>query len=435
MKQKQSKIKYYDLWGLRKEKYKFLESHNVKNTKWQDLELKKPYYWFVPKDFRSGKNYNKFIAIKDIFNHCGSGVNTRRDHFMVSQYKDSLENRLLLFTSSQDDEIIKSTLSLQDTEYWKFFEAKKIAQKTDFREMIFEYCYRPFDLRYVYYNPEIIERGDARLPTIKHFFRENLGILLSKKIDKPSWDDIFVTDKIADGHSASVRTYIFPLHLYNKNTYAQNNEKSKSSYADLMLFDKPKDKKSNIKDEIIKKLSDIYKKPITPEQIFYYIYGILYSNIYRKKYNEFLKIDFPKIPFTKDTKLFFEVAKIGKEIVDLHLLKSLKLKKVIAKFPISTGNILKDNRVEKREYNKKEKRIYINEKQYFENIESEVWNYYIGGYLVLGKWLKNRIGKKLSPEDINHYLKVISSIKYTIDLQNQIDKIYPKIETLREVFS
>jgi len=430
MKKKHPRIKYFDLWGLRKEKYRFLENHDVKNTKWQELKLQKPYYWFVPKDFGLEGKYKNFISVKSIFNHYGSGVNTRRDHFMVSQLKDKLKNRLSLFTSSQDDEIIKSNFSLPNTKYWKLSEARKIAKKTDFRKMIFEYCYRPFDLRYVYYNPEIIERGDARLPTIKHFFQDNLSILLSKKIDKPRWDDVFITNKIADGHSASARTYIFPLYLYepHKKFIFKGQKHLDIKGTQKELDGQKRDKKSNIKDEIIKKLSDTYKKQIIPEQIFYYIYGILYSNIYRQKYNEFLKIDFPKIPFTKNEKVFSKISELGKELVELHLLKSPKLEKPIAQFPISTGNILKDNRVEKREYQEKEKRIYINEKQYFENIESEIWNYYIGGYQVLDKWLKDRIDKVLSPEDIEHYLKVITTLEYTISLQKQIDKIYSKIE-------
>ena len=114
---------------------------------------------------------------------------------------------------------------------------------------------------------------------------------------------------------------------------------------------------------------------------------------------------------------------MGKELIDLHLLKSSKLNKLIVKFPV-TG----DSRVTKRDYSEKEKRVYINEKQYFESVEPEIWSYYIGGYQILDKWLKDRTGKILFREDVNHFLKVISSLNYTIDLQKQIDKIYPEVE-------
>ncbi len=189
-----------------------------------------------------------------------------------------------------------------------------------------------------------------------------------------------------------------------------------------MLFDKPKEKEPNIKTEIIQKLSESYKKKITPEEIFYYIYAILYSNIYRKKYNEFLKTDFPRVPFTKDAKIFNKISKLGEELANLHLLKSKKLENgKDIKFP-SIGT----NKAEKREY--KNNKIYINDKQYFEGIKSEAWNYHIGGYQVLDKWLKDRKDKVLSSEDVNHYLKVVTALKLTIETQKEIDKLYNKVE-------
>jgi len=137
-----------------------------------------------------------------------------------------------------------------------------------------------------------------------------------------------------------------------------------------------------------------------------------------------LKIDFPKIPFAKDTKLFNKISRLGEELANLHLLKSKKLENgKDIKFPI-----VGDNKAEKREYNEKEKRIYINDKQYFMGVTPEVWNYHIGGYQVLDKWLKDRKDRTLSSEDVNHYLKVITALKLTIEAQKEIDKLYPEIE-------
>jgi len=197
-----------------------------------------------------------------------------------------------------------------------------------------------------------------------------------------------------------------------------------------MLFDAPREeeKKPNIKPEIIQKLCETYKQEVSAEDIFYYIYGVLYSNVYRQKYNEFLKIDFPKAPFTTEPKLFFAIAKIGKDLTDLHLLKSLKLEKPTAKFPKSTSSVLKNGLVEKRNYQPQQKRIYINDEQYFEGIEADVWHYHIGGYQILDKWLKDRVGKRLSFEEVGHYLKIITVLQNTINLQKKVDELYPEIE-------
>jgi predicted helicase len=162
---------------------------------------------------------------------------------------------------------------------------------------------------------------------------------------------------------------------------------------------------------------------VTPEEIFYYIYAILYSDIYRNKYQEFLKIDFPRIPFTEKIKLFQRLSELGKQIVNLHLLNSPELNNPIAKYYGEDSNT-----VEKPEYKESENNVYINNHQYFGGIKPEVWNYYIGGYHVLNKWLKDRRGRALSSEDIKHYCKIVTAISKTIIIQNKIDEIYPEIE-------
>jgi len=134
-----------------------------------------------------------------------------------------------------------------------------------------------------------------------------------------------------------------------------------------------------------------------------------------------LKIDFPKVPITRDYELFKKLAELGEELVNLHLLKTKILDKPSVKFHGKNGNL-----VEKREY--KDKKIYINDLQYFEGVDENVWSYYIGGYQVLDKWLKDRKGRILSSDDIKHYCKVVTALTETIKLQKQIDKLYPKVE-------
>lgn len=180
-------------------------------------------------------------------------------------------------------------------------------------------------------------------------------------------------------------------------------------------------KKPNLSSEFVERLTREYKKSPTPEDIFYYIYGVLYSNIYRTKYAEFLKIDFPRVPFIKDYKLFKKIGEYGEKLVNLHLLKSSELDKPVAKFQ-GKGN----DKVEKLKYEKE--RLYINKDQYFEGIPQEVWKYQIGGYQVCDKWLKDRKGRPLSLEETTHYCKVVTALKKTIEIQTKIDNVYPAIE-------
>jgi predicted helicase len=192
----------------------------------------------------------------------------------------------------------------------------------------------------------------------------------------------------------------------------------------MLLFEPQADygaKKPNLSPLLIEKLTKEFNKTPSPEQIFFYVYAVLYSNIYRTKYAEFLKIDFPRIPFTKDYQLFKKMGEFGKGLVDLHLLKSFHLDMPVSKFQ-GKGNY----KVEKLRYDVG--RLFINKDQYFEGISPEIWEYQIGGYQVCEKWLKDRKGRKLSLEEIKHYCWVVTAIKKTIEIQERIDKIYPDVE-------
>ncbi|NOZ63072.1 MAG: DNA methyltransferase, partial [Calditrichaeota bacterium] len=160
----------------------------------------------------------------------------------------------------------------------------------------------------------------------------------------------------------------------------------------------------------------------------YYIYGIFYSNIYRATYAEFLKIDFPRVPFTADYKLFKTMGKFGKKLTDLHLLKEAAVNPPLAKYPVIGEN----DRIEKIEYNENEKRVYINKEKYFEGIAPEVWNYHIGGYQALHKYLKDRKGRKM--DNSQHYCRIVTALSKTIEIQEKIDNIYHEVENKLIVF-
>ncbi len=203
----------------------------------------------------------------------------------------------------------------------------------------------------------------------------------------------------------------FPLYLYpDEDLY--NNSKTKTYQREV-----------NIEPEVFEALKKAYAKKPEPEAIFYYIYAVLYSNIYRQKYAEFLKTDFPRVPFCSDFDLFRAMAKLGENLLDLHLMKSKKLVKPVAKFE-GKGN----NLVEKVKYEQKRSLVYINPGRHFSPISKDIWEYQIGGYQVMAKWLKDRKGHRLSLEDIKHYCRIATAIRETIKTQKKIDGIYSDVE-------
>ncbi|HHT9116456.1 MAG TPA: type ISP restriction/modification enzyme [Candidatus Wunengus californicus] len=272
------------------------------------------------------------------------------------------------------------------------------------------------------YRPEVLER--ERYGLMQHFMKDNFGICVTRQLSTLNFSHAFVTDKIGDMCFVSIKTketgYFSPLYLYPEKSKPEKGYQVRN----LMLFEPPVDyktRKPNISPELIGQLTKHFKKTPSPEQIFFYIYAVLYSNTYRTKYSEFLKIDFPRIPFTKDYKLFGKMAEYGERLVDLHLLKSPEIDPPIARFQGKGDNTIGKLRYEPT-------RLFINGNQYFEGIEPEIFGYQIGGYQVCEKWLKDRKDRKLSLDDIKHYCNIVTAIKKTLEIQKSIDDFYLKIE-------
>lgn len=437
MDQKLNKIKYNDLLGLREAKYDFLDSHDIKNTDWQELELKEPNYFFIPKDIKGEEDYNNFVSAKEIFGVYNAGIATGKDDVLTAFNKSELTQKMYV----SDDQVFKMAMRQKNIDEDLINKWVWELKNKDVDCQIKEYNYRPFDKRWVIYNTNILQR--ARKNLMDNFLKRNLGLCITKQLSTNAFYHTLVTDSLTDRCFVSLNTrevtYIFPLFIYGES----NNQN---------LFENGQ---SNISNQNFTKefIDFIYKddlSQILPEDIFYYIYAILYSNTYRQKYNEFLKIDFPRIPFTKNLKLFQRFAELGKQLIDLHLLKSADLNNPVTKF-YGQGNdtagvskfVDSDEAVEFHDIlvathwpqsggkpNFKSKGIVIinDEKQFFGPVSKEIWNYYIGGYQVLNKWLKDRKGRILSTEEIKTYCKIATAIHHTILIQKEIDKLYPEVE-------
>jgi predicted helicase len=170
-----------------------------------------------------------------------------------------------------------------------------------------------------------------------------------------------------------------------------------------------------------------------PEDVFNYIYAIFHSPSYRSRYGEFLKGDFPRVPFTSNVNLFNALCQLGEELVSLHLME--KQSSVITQYPVSGSGMIEQVKYtapkaetdtglfEEADKEKGEGRIWINRDQYFEGVSPEVWAFHIGGYQVCQKWLKDRKGRKLTYDDLLHYQRIVSVLATTINLMSRIDAV------------
>ncbi len=407
------KISYADLWGLRQEKYDWLKQNDLKSTKWKKLNPKSEFYFFVSRDEKYLSTYNKYPKVTDIFPVNSVGIVTSRDNFVIDKSKTELEKRIRMFRDTAlPDSMIKNAFNLSENKRWKIKKAReKIRSEKDWEKQIIPILYRPFDKQWIYYNNAVIERG--RKDLMWHMMNDNLGLITSRQAQS-GFRHVFISDGLASLNSTGTAGrygsgYVFPLYLYPEiNLY----NGSENYQRDI-----------NISPKIYEQIKKAYGKKPKPETILYYIYAILYSNIYRRKYAEFLKSDFPRIPFCTDFNTFKKIAKLGGELIALHLMKSKKLDKPACKFE-GEGN----NRVKDVSFDQSQKKIFINSGRYFAPVRKEIWQYQIGGYQVMGKWLKDRKAKNLGLDEIKHYCKIATAIKETMEMQKKIDKIYASAE-------
>jgi predicted helicase len=387
----------------------------------------------VPQQRRYKARYDSYPSIGQVFVSNSVGVVTGRDHFTISFSKEELWPRILNFSALDVDTARVAYALGNDSRDWTVATALVDVKKSGpTKNFIKELLFRPFDWRFTYYTGN--SRGVYSSPQsriMSQFLLSNLGLVVPKRVEtKAPWCNAYVTNSITDHVAVSLKTidYCFPLYLYEESGSGGSVRRSGfSRYQPMFVFEPAAAysiRHANISSNLIISLSNAYKKQPTPEEIFHYIYAVLYSNSYRKKYAEFLKTDFPRVPFTKDYKLFNKLAEKGGELVELHLLKSKRLVNPIAK---CEGH--GDLRVDKVTYDQSKLRVYINPEKWFTGIPSEVWEYHIGGYQVSEKWLKDRKGRMLSSEEVSHYARVVTAISETINIQRFLDDLFSEVET------
>ncbi len=415
-----SEMYHADLWGLRQDKYDWLLNHDVETTDWQEISPKPEFYLFLPRDEAALERYNEFVKVTEIFPVNSVGIVTARDRLTICWTPEEAWQTVVTF-ANMDPELARKAYKLRkDVRDWKVAWAQQDLKESGLdRDKIVPILYRPFDVRYTYYTGN--SRGFHCMPrrdVMGHMMRENVGLITPRQ-HKDEFG-AYVTKHIGTHKTVAVYdiNYYFPLYLYPDTS-------KKDLFSDL----EPDERKPNLNSEIVAALTAAYGEEPTPEDIFHYIYAVLYADTYREKYAEFLKIDFPRIPFTADLELFQALAALGKRLVGLHLLRSEELDPPAARFQGQGDSRVARTKSQGFRYEPEKERVYVNKTQYFEPVPLELWEYQIGGYQVLAKWLKDRRERQLNLEEIKTYCRVVTAIQRTIALQEEIDALYPEAES------
>lgn len=396
-KEKLGAVYHAELFGKREAKFEALNKSDIEKIKWQKLDYSAPYYFFVPKDFKLEEEYKKGFKLDELFPVSNSGVKTDRDTLFIDMDRGVLERRINTLLSGDYDNKFKQEYRIIDSSGYKLTE--RLKDKYFNENFIQTVQYRPFDYQWIYYDPNLISRPADKV--MSHIVgNKNIAIVTARQFGGGSHFICLITKTISEISSQPFAPYtLFPLYLYTEDG----------------------SKVPNLKKDILDEIEKIVGKT-TSEDIFDYIYAVLHSPIYREKYKEFLKIDFPRVPYPKDKKQFQTLVALGRELREIHLLESSKVGQFITTYPISGSDT-----VEKISY--KDGKVFINATQYFGDVSEIAWNFYIGGYQPAQKWLKDRKGRTFNNSDIEHYQKIIVALVETDRIMKEIEAKEKKLES------
>jgi predicted helicase len=438
-----AEVFHFDLYGKRDLKYDFLINNSIKTMEFNDFIPSKNDYVFKKVDQTLKDEYSKGINPIELFKVNVMGFQTHRDSFAIDFDMNNIKNRAtdLRNLDIVNDELYKK-YSISDNRDWKLSKARnEIQLDNNWQNKAIKCGYRPFDNRPCYFSyvmmdyprKELIQNVLNKENTLLGIGRQGMAV------GDIEWCLTTVSKNPVDANMfRRGGVNLFPLYLYPETTAQQS------------LHDNT-ERTPNLNPEIVKQIAaglglqfvnesletlqcnasttNTKTEPRTtfaPIDLLDYIYAVLHSPTYREKYKEFLKIDFPRVPYPKDENTFWQLVNLGGALREIHLLESPVVEKYSTQYPEDGDNV-----VGKIQY--ENGKVYINYTktppsgagglQYFDNVPEVAWNFYIGGYQPAQKWLKDRKDRELSYEDILHYQKIIVALSETDRIMGEIDGI------------
>jgi len=408
----QNELLKADLFGSRSHKYASL-LNRVTPIKFYHLEPKAPFYLFTKEDDSLREEYDEMVPLTKVFQIYSVGIVTARDHLTIGFTSEEILNRVKRFAAlGEEDARIEFDLRA-DVRDWKVNLAQSDIRSEPISPIkVKPVLYRPFDTRYTYYTGKIKGFiGQPVFSTMQHLLSgRNLVLITAKSNKSRETDHFFCSNTIVETKcgESTTQSYIFPLYI------EPATGKSRAVFQDGK-------RSANLTPQFVDLISKALQPyaNITPESIFNFIYAIFYCSEYRSRYAAFLKMDYPRLPLARNPELFCELARLGGELIALHLMETDKLNKHITKWLGPTPS----SKVEKVIYS--DDTVWINKSKTegFKGVSENVWNFHIGGYQVCEKWLKDRKGRKLSKEDIDHYHKINVALNETIRIMKEIDEV------------
>jgi hypothetical protein len=404
-------IRFSEIWGNRLQKYKAAADAQMRSIAWKEVCYFEPYYMFRPLDWTGWDSYKSGWSIADSLNPAGQkaqifglnvlGFQSHRDHFAIAFQRSEIEGRARdMSGTALSDRDLAEKYGLKDNGDWKISDARKdLRGNKHWQSRIVRCAYRPYDSPYCFFGPEFMDRPRREL--LDHVSgRDNIALVASRQIGTAHWRHAFIANEPANdcliSDESREANQVFPL----------------------WRFDDQGTRRENLSPGFRTFIDSRYEHHYTPEEILGFIYAILHAPAYRTRYAEFLRIDFPRVPFPESTDDFETLSGLGWALVQAHLLRELP-RRGLADFHVKG-----DQTVETVLYSPEQRALAINKTQFFRPVPQAVWDFHIGGYQVLDKYLKSRKGRVLSLDEIHHVAAVADSLAFTIAQIARIDEAY-----------
>jgi len=397
----EKRVYHADLWGKRLSKYAALSTSTAKNLNWTAVTPVEPDWLFKPQNVGLARAYRNLTAIPDIFSPMGDpapGVVTTHDEFAISFTPQEAKRKVRDLVATATEEDARRKFRLCSQEQWNYDRAKRELADINLDSRLGQLLYRPFDKRWTVWDRNVAVHQRERVT--RHMRVGNLGLVTSRLTKGEDFRHVLVTDTPVEVISLSPKTsnngFLFPLYLFS-----EGRGRSENLSRDFRSF-----------------IDSRYEHHYTPEEIFGYLYAILHAPSYRSRFADFLRSDFPRVPFPEPADDFQRLSLLGWALVQAHLLREFPRRGLAAYH--GTG----DHSVEFVRYSPEDQSIAINKTQSFKPVPQAVWDFHIGGYQVLDKYLKSRKGRTLSLDEIDHVATVADTLAFTIDQMARIDEAY-----------
>lgn len=430
------KVLYADSWGTREAKYARLVSQTIGTTPWQVLALNEATAPWTPMSQDAQEAWAEMTPLTDIFgsgdrradaqHRYAAGFVSQQDDFAIAFDKAEILERVALLLDPRTTEAsLRRQFRLCTTTQWDFRRARQELGRADVKSLVTSCVYRPFDFRFTVFDRGVV--SILRKELMRHLFhRDNVALLATRGVRRQAFAHVFASSRPVDRHAldnAGDSMFVFPLYVYPDSVFE---EAASGLFGD-------EERVVNLSKEFRRKVTEALGLPAGPSarEIFAFVYAVLHSPTYRARYGQHLSQDFPRIPTPRGPALFRGLAEYGERLLHLHLMEGAAEEHGATIFTgpknPEVGRVAwSDDAVWLDSIQTARGSVGAPGAAAFHGVTEDVWRFYVGGYQVCEKWLKDRKGRKLSKAEIAHFQKIVAALGQTIQLMAGVDEIIEK---------